>query len=59
MPTCRRSSTTWSIGRANSWNACKLPAGRQIAGFGPDGTIYLLAREGREIFLEKTPNVVN
>jgi hypothetical protein len=32
----------------------QLPAGRQIAGFGPNGTIYLLVREGREVFLEKT-----
>ena len=36
----------------------QLPAGRQIAGFGPNGTIYLLVREGREVFLEKT-RVVN
>ncbi|MCA0377491.1 MAG: hypothetical protein LCH84_17755 [Gemmatimonadetes bacterium] len=30
----------------------KLPAGRQIAGFGPNGLIYLQAREGREVHLE-------
>lgn len=30
----------------------KLPGGRQIAGFGPDGLIYLVAREGRDIYLE-------
>lgn len=30
----------------------KLPGGRQIVGFGPNGTIYLQAREGREVFLE-------
>jgi hypothetical protein len=30
----------------------KLPSGRQIAGFGTDGRIYLQAREGRQIFLE-------
>jgi hypothetical protein len=32
----------------------QLPAGRQIAGFGPGGVVYLAAREGREVFLEKT-----
>jgi hypothetical protein len=31
----------------------QLPAGRSIAGFGPDGIVYLTAREGREVFLEK------
>jgi hypothetical protein len=31
----------------------QLPAGRTIAGFGPDGVVYLTAREGREVFLEK------
>ncbi len=36
----------------------QLPAGRQIAGFGPNGTIYLIAREGREVFIERT-RVVN
>jgi hypothetical protein len=30
----------------------KLPPGRQIAGFGPDGLIYLQARDGRQLFLE-------
>lgn len=30
----------------------KLPAGRQIAGFGANGLIYLQAREGREMHLE-------
>lgn len=30
----------------------KLPGGRQIAGFGPGGVIYLVAREGRDIYLE-------
>lgn len=30
----------------------KLPSGRQIAGFGPDGLIFLQAREGRQIYLE-------
>ncbi len=32
----------------------QLPAGRQLVGFGPMGAIYMTAREGREIFLEKT-----
>lgn len=32
----------------------QLPAGRQLAGFGTNGTIYLAAREGREMFIEKT-----
>ncbi len=32
----------------------QFPAGRQLAGFGPNGTIYLASREGRELFLEKT-----
>jgi hypothetical protein len=36
----------------------QLPAGRQIAGFGPGGAIYLTVREGREVFLEKT-RIVN
>ncbi len=31
----------------------QLPAGRAIAGFGPEGVVYLTAREGREVFLEK------
>ena len=26
----------------------------QIVGFGPNGTVYLAAREGREVFVEKT-----
>lgn len=30
----------------------KLPGGRQIAGFGPNGLIYLVAREGRDLYLE-------
>lgn len=30
----------------------KLPAGRQLVGFGADGVIYLTAREGRQMFLE-------
>lgn len=30
----------------------KLPPGRQIVGFGPDGLIYLTAREGRQMYLE-------
>ncbi|AMW05237.1 hypothetical protein GEMMAAP_11315 [Gemmatimonas phototrophica] len=30
----------------------KLPAGRQVVGFGPDGLIFLSAREGRQMFLE-------
>lgn len=30
----------------------KLPGGRQIVGFGPNGVIFLQAREGREVFLE-------
>ena len=32
----------------------QLPAGRQLVGFGPNGTIYMAAREGRDVFLEKT-----
>jgi hypothetical protein len=31
----------------------QLPAGRTIAGFGPNGVIYLAVREGREQFLER------
>lgn len=31
----------------------QLPAGRSIAGFGPGGVVYLTARQGREVFLEK------
>ncbi len=31
----------------------QIPAGRSIAGFGPDGVVYLLERKGREVFLEK------
>lgn len=30
----------------------KLPAGRQIVGFGPDGLIFLTSREGRQMYLE-------
>ena len=30
----------------------KLPGGRQLVGFGPDGLIYLAAREGRQLYLE-------
>lgn len=32
----------------------QVPAGRQLVGFGPDGSVYLSVREGRELFLEKT-----
>ena len=32
----------------------QVPAGRQLVGFGPNGTVYLAVREGREIFLERT-----
>ena len=32
----------------------QLPSGRQLVGFGPNGTVYLAVREGRELFLEKT-----
>ena len=31
----------------------QLPPGRTIAGFGPNGAIYLSVREGRSIFLER------
>ncbi len=31
----------------------KLPQNRQIVGFGPGGVVYLSAREGRSIFIEK------
>ena len=31
----------------------KLPAGRQLLGFGPNGAIFLGAREGRQIMVEK------
>jgi hypothetical protein len=31
----------------------KLPAGRQLIGFGPNGAIFLGAREGRQILIEK------
>lgn len=31
----------------------QLPAGRTIAGFGPNGVVYLMERKGREVFLEK------
>lgn len=31
----------------------QLPVGRSIAGFGPEGVVYLTARQGREVFLEK------
>jgi hypothetical protein len=32
----------------------QLPVGRQLLGFGRNGTVYLAAREGREMFIEKT-----
>ncbi|WP_373067906.1 hypothetical protein [Gemmatimonas sp.] len=31
----------------------KLPAGRQLIGFGPNGAIFLGARDGRQIIVEK------
>ena len=31
----------------------KLPAGRQLLGFGPNGAIFLGARDGRQILVEK------
>lgn len=31
----------------------KLPAGRQLLGFGPNGAIFLGAREGRQLMVEK------
>jgi hypothetical protein len=31
----------------------KLPAGRQLLGFGPNGAIFLGARNGRQIIVEK------
>jgi hypothetical protein len=30
----------------------KLPGGRQVVGFGPDGLLFVTAREGRQMFLE-------
>ncbi|MFN5598190.1 MAG: hypothetical protein ACK5AK_02300, partial [Gemmatimonas sp.] len=30
----------------------KLPSGRQLVGFGPNGLIFLAAREGRQMYLE-------
>lgn len=30
----------------------KLPGGRQIVGFGPNGVLYLQVREGRDVYLE-------
>lgn len=30
----------------------QLPSGRQVVGFGPDGLIYITAREGRQLYLE-------
>jgi len=30
----------------------KMPPGRQIVGFGPDGLMFVTAREGRQLFLE-------
>jgi len=35
----------------------QVPAGRSIAGFGPNGVVYLLERKGRDVFLEKTRRV--
>ena len=37
----------------------KLPPNRTIAGFGPAGVIYLSAREGRNLFIEKVRRVAN
>jgi len=31
----------------------KLPAGRQLVGFGPNGAVYMIVREGRSVFLER------
>lgn len=30
----------------------KMPPGRQIVGFGPDGLLFVTAREGRQLYLE-------
>lgn len=30
-----------------------LPAGRQLVGFGPNGAVYMITREGRDVFLER------
>lgn len=30
----------------------QLPGGRQVVGFGPDGLLFVTAREGRQMFLE-------
>lgn len=35
----------------------QLPPGRSIAGFGYDGVVYLVARQGREVHLEKVRRV--
>ncbi len=32
----------------------QLPAGRQIVGFGPKGAVYMVSREGRDVYLEMT-----
>ncbi len=37
----------------NLTHKVKIPAGRQLVGFGPNATVYLLAREGRNVFLER------
>lgn len=35
----------------------QVPAGRTIAGFGPNGVVFLSAREGRDLYLEKARRV--
>ena len=35
----------------------QVPVGRSIAGFGPNGVVYMLERKGREVFIEKTHRV--
>jgi hypothetical protein len=37
----------------------QIPAGRTIAGFGPKGVVYLTAREGNNVFLEKARRTTN
>jgi len=31
----------------------QLPPGRTLAGFGPNGMMYLAVREGRNLFIER------
>ena len=46
-------------GRGELVERIKLPPNRTIVGFGPGGVVFLSAREGRNVFIEKVRRVVS